>query len=120
MPGRRPNLYQRPANLSKLSEISSLTPSGEGFFLHTDQVLASLVQRWAKYVKLSAEDRAAMLALPARRKEFGKDAYLVREGQQATECTVLLTGFAFRQKLLRNGARQILSFHIPGEFIDLQ
>lgn len=27
---------------------------------------------------------------------------------------------AFRQKLLRDGSRQILSFHIPSEFLDLQ
>src|SRR5206468_3067751 len=28
--------------------------------------------------------------------------------------------FAFRQKLVSVGARQIISFHIPGEFIDIQ
>ena len=33
---------------------------------------------------------------------------------------VLLSGFAFRQKLVSDGARQIISFHIPGEFLDLQ
>jgi len=33
---------------------------------------------------------------------------------------VLLKGFAYRQKLVTDGARQIISFHIPGEFIDLQ
>ena len=45
---------------------------------------------------------------------------MVREGQQTTDCTLLLKGFAFRQKLLRDGARQIISFHIPTEFVDLQ
>ena len=29
-------------------------------------------------------------------------------------------GFAFRQKLVSDGARQIISIHIPGEFLDLQ
>ncbi|MEO5774520.1 MAG: Crp/Fnr family transcriptional regulator [Sphingomicrobium sp.] len=51
---------------------------------------------------------------------FGKDAYLVREGQQSTDCALLLRGFAFRQKLLPDGRRQIMSFHIPSEFVDLQ
>jgi len=32
----------------------------------------------------------------------------------------MLKGFSFRQKLLRDGSRQIISFHIPGEFVDLQ
>jgi len=61
-----------------------------------------------------------MLSLPYTRKRFGKDAYLVREGQRATDCSLILRGFAFRQKLLRNGGRQIISIHIPTEFVDLQ
>jgi CRP-like cAMP-binding protein len=82
--------------------------------------LAPLIRRWSRYTKFSAEDRAAIQALPFIRKTFGKDAYLVREGQKANDCALLLRGFAFRQKLLRNGGRQIISFHIPTEFVDLQ
>jgi len=37
-----------------------------------------------------------------------------------TVCTVLLQGFAYRQKILSDGSRQIISFHIPGEFLDVQ
>ena len=82
--------------------------------------LAPLVRRWSKHSRLSASDKDAIFALPFVRKSFGKDAYIVREGQQATECTLLLKGFAFRQKLLRDGGRQNISFHIPSEFVDLQ
>jgi len=45
---------------------------------------------------------------------------MVREGQRTNECSLMLRGMAFRQKLLSNGARQIISFHIPTEFVDLQ
>ena len=45
---------------------------------------------------------------------------MVREGERTTDCSLLLRGFAFRQKLLRNGSRQIISIHIPTEFVDLQ
>lgn len=69
---------------------------------------------------MSTEDKSAIQALPFTRKVFGKDAYLVREGQKANDCALLLRGFAFRQKLLRNGGRQIISFHVPTEFVDLQ
>jgi len=69
---------------------------------------------------LTSGDREALLALPHSRKSFAKDGYIVREGQLAKECTLLLNGFAFRQKLLTNGDRQIISIHIPTEFIDLQ
>ncbi|HUP67957.1 MAG TPA: Crp/Fnr family transcriptional regulator [Sphingomicrobium sp.] len=60
------------------------------------------------------------MALPFKRKTFGKDAYIVREGQRTNECSLLLRGFAFRQKVIRNGSRQIISIHIPSEFVDLQ
>lgn len=58
--------------------------------------------------------------MPFERKRFDKDSYLVREGEQTTSCTLLLDGFAFRQKLVRNGSRQIISIHISSEFVDLQ
>jgi len=82
--------------------------------------LAPLVRRWSKHVDLAPDDEDAILALPFTRRSFGKDAYVIREGHEAVECTLLLKGFAFRQKLLRDGSRQIISFHIPGEFLDLQ
>jgi CRP-like cAMP-binding protein len=82
--------------------------------------LAPLAGRWCGLSHLSEEDQAAVHSLPFTRKSFGKDGYLVREGQQVTECCVLLRGMAFRQKLLRDGSRQIISFHIPSEFVDLQ
>lgn len=82
--------------------------------------LAALVRRWSKHTDLSPEDQSAILALPFTRKRFGKDGYMVREGQRTTDCSLLLKGFAFRQKLLRNGSRQIISIHIPAEFVDLQ
>jgi CRP-like cAMP-binding protein len=88
--------------------------------LHEAAVLAPLVQRWGKRTKLSSDDRAAIMALPVTRAFFTKDAYIVREGQEARDCAILLRGFAFRQRSLRDGSRQILSFHIPTEFIDLQ
>jgi CRP-like cAMP-binding protein len=49
-----------------------------------------------------------------------RDSYLAREGEPATVCSLLVSGFAFRQKLVSDGARQIISIHIPGEFLDLQ
>jgi CRP-like cAMP-binding protein len=44
---------------------------------------------------------------------------MIREGDRPTESTVLLTGFAVRYSLLRNGKRQITALHVPGDFVDL-
>ena len=71
-------------------------------------------------MQLSHEDREAILALPFRRETFTKDAYLLRQGQQPAESTLLLRGFAYRQKLLSDGGRQIIAFLLPGDFADLQ
>ena len=80
------------------------------------------MRRWSAYAKLSPEDCSALINinLPFTRRTFHKEAYLVREGQEVSECSLLLGGFAFRQKLLRNGSRQIISIHIASEFVDLQ
>ena len=61
-----------------------------------------------------------MEKLPWNRRSYDRDSYMIREGEPTTVCTVLLSGFAFRQKLVSDGARQIISIHIPGEFIDIQ
>ena len=82
--------------------------------------LAALARRWSRHTELTPHDRDALLAMPFTRKAYSKDGYIVREGQQTTECCLLLRGFAFRQKLLSNGTRQIISIHIPTEFVDLQ
>lgn len=82
--------------------------------------LEPLVRRWSTRADLSPDDRSAILGLPFSRRKFGKDAYMVREGQHVNDCSVLLKGFAFRQKLLPNGRRQIISIHVPSEFVDLQ
>lgn len=82
--------------------------------------LSALARRWSKHCDLSEADRSAVLRLPFVRKRLGKDAYLVREGDHTTECSLLVRGFAFRQKLLRDGGRQIISIHIATEFVDLQ
>ena len=60
------------------------------------------------------------MSLPWTRRPYGRDSYLVREGEPTTTCSLLLNGFAFRQKLVSDGSRQIISIHIPGEFIDIQ
>ncbi|HEV2078653.1 MAG TPA: Crp/Fnr family transcriptional regulator [Allosphingosinicella sp.] len=86
----------------------------------SESVLEPLVRRWSKFTELREVDRKAILALPYRLKEVGRDQHLVREGQEPQNCCLILSGFAFRHKVTRDGARQIISIHLPGEFIDLQ
>jgi CRP-like cAMP-binding protein len=82
--------------------------------------LEGLFMRWQRSVALTPEDKRAVASLPWVRRPLPRDSYLVREGEPTSVCTLLVNGFAFRQKLVSDGARQIISIHIPGEFMDLQ
>jgi CRP-like cAMP-binding protein len=44
----------------------------------------------------------------------------VREGTCPDSCCILLKGFACRHKTTSSGERQIVSFHIPGDILDVQ
>jgi CRP-like cAMP-binding protein len=79
-----------------------------------------LLERWERRVPLTDEDRRAVAELPITRRTFSRDSYLVREGEPPANCHLVLSGFAYRQKLVSNGTRQIISVHIPGELIDSQ
>lgn len=80
----------------------------------------SLIRKLETIVDLSAEEKEAVLGLPFTVKTVGEDQDLVRDGDRPNECCVLIEGFACRYKLLPDGKRQIMSFHIPGDIPDLQ
>lgn len=44
---------------------------------------------------------------------------IVSEGDRPGTCLVLIEGLVGRYKQLKNGRRQILSFQVPGDFVDL-
>jgi CRP-like cAMP-binding protein len=58
--------------------------------------------------------------LPTTFRTLEPATYMIREGEPADSCILLLTGFAYRHKVTGEGARQILSVHMSGEFLDLQ
>jgi CRP-like cAMP-binding protein len=82
--------------------------------------LGNLLRELELHAKLSDEDRKLVLGLPHRVRRADAGSYLVREGDVPTHCTVLVTGYACRQKVTGQGARQILAVCIPGDAIDLQ
>jgi CRP-like cAMP-binding protein len=82
--------------------------------------LERVVRRLESRTKLDGEDRAAIRALPLTYRTLEPAAYIVREGEAAEVCVLLLAGFAYRHKVTGDGERQIMSVHMPGEFLDLQ
>lgn len=88
---------------------------------NTDHPMEKLVRKLASRNVLSSEDQNAILALPYVTRTYEPNSYLIREGELAKRyCSFVLSGFAYRQKLTAQGARQIVSLHMPGDILDLQ
>ncbi|WP_225883153.1 Crp/Fnr family transcriptional regulator [Sphingomonas aliaeris] len=79
-----------------------------------------LVRKLEKHVALEEKDRRLILDLPHVIQPFRTFDYIIREGETPGACPVLISGFAFRQKLVESGGRQIISIQIPGDALDLQ
>lgn len=78
------------------------------------------IRRLRQQAPLTDEDVDAIRALSGEVRTLNPASYLVREGEVPRICTFLLEGFAYRQKLASDGARQIVALHIPGEALDFQ
>lgn len=55
-----------------------------------------------------------------RTKRIPPNYLLVKEGDPAVDCCLLIEGYACRHKTTSNGSRQIVSFQMPGDILDLQ
>lgn len=84
------------------------------------QVFAILMARYQTRAPLSDEARAALLGLPFELRTYPRHAYLVREGEQAKTVKLVVEGLVYRHRVTTEGSRQILSIHIPGDFVDLE
>ena len=79
-----------------------------------------MIRKLQLWKRLGEEECAALLALPHEVEELAPSAYVVREGQQTKHSCLLISGFAFRQKVARSGARSINAVHMQGDIVDLQ
>lgn len=86
-----------------------------------DTPMLLMVRKLESRGPLDDADRAAILALPYVRRKYEPSSYLVREGEPSRKsCSFIESGLAFRQKLTVNGARQIVSIQMTGDFVDFQ
>ncbi|HXH16602.1 MAG TPA: Crp/Fnr family transcriptional regulator [Sphingomonas sp.] len=82
--------------------------------------LAALIRKLERLAPLDDADRQAIAALPVRVETVPAGAQLVNRGDTMTACCVLLEGYSHRYKQAANGNRQIVSFHLAGDIMDLQ
>ncbi len=94
---------------------------GEAFVAGpSDQSLEPLVRKLASISMLSPEEQQAIRSLSAKVRRLGPRHDLVREGDRPSRCCLLLEGWAARYKFVGEGKRQIISFHVAGDLVDVQ
>ncbi|WP_244640441.1 Crp/Fnr family transcriptional regulator [Aureimonas glaciei] len=69
---------------------------------------------------LSNDEMSALDRLHARRKLFPPGRDMVHQGQVNQSAYILASGWVCSYKLLSGGARQIVDFQIPGDFLGLR
>ncbi len=82
--------------------------------------LQRLLVKLKRRSRFAVADEAALLGLPFTVKTLEPGHYLVRQGERADFTCVLLEGFAYRQKIVGDGGRQIIALQVPGDAVDLQ
>jgi CRP-like cAMP-binding protein len=88
--------------------------------MNSNDILQAMLSKFERRAPLDDSDRSALLELPHKIKVFEAGKYLARDGAASDECGLIISGFAFRHKLTADGDRQIVSVHIPGDFVDLE
>ena len=78
-----------------------------------------LIRKLESIGPLTHQERQAIKSLPVRIHAVEAHQDIVRDGDQPQHCCLILSGWACRYKLLHEGKRQILSFHIAGDIPDL-
>src|SRR4051794_3148772 len=79
-----------------------------------------LIRKLESIGDVAAEEKAALRELPVQVRNFPDGRDIVAEGDRPMQCCLVLDGFVCRYRLLPEGRRQILSFHVSGEIPDLQ
>lgn len=95
--------------LTETSRSSSPLDEGNSF----------LVRKLSHYRNLPADELLPLEgSLQRSRRTTQPRAILIEQGEPAGEICVILDGWAARQKVLADGSRQILAFHLPGDICE--
>ncbi|GGI22502.1 cyclic nucleotide-binding domain-containing protein [Bradyrhizobium guangdongense] len=85
----------------------------------SDPIRAALIRRLRVSSAIADEDVKEIEALPISVRQYPAETAVVRDGERASECCLIVDGFCVRSRTIASGRRQILSLQIPGEIPDL-
>lgn len=81
--------------------------------------LTPAIRKLENATPLTDDERRAIGSLPASVRMLEPHQDIVRERDRPSQCCVILSGWAYRYKLLEEGKRQIVSLHVAGDLPDL-
>jgi len=79
-----------------------------------------LILKLDSIVRLTDDEKQALLSLPVQVNALKADQDIVREGDRPSRSCLILSGFACTYKITAHGKRQIVAFSIAGDIPDLQ
>lgn len=85
-----------------------------------DSPLAPMITKLEQWAPLSDDDCSALLQLPHVVRQLKAGHYVVWDGDRPQHCCLLIKGFAYRQKVVGEGGKQVFSIQMDGDLIDLQ
>jgi CRP-like cAMP-binding protein len=80
----------------------------------------ALVRKLRPLVELTSDELDALRSVQVQIRSLEGNTTFVNTGEKPTLCCLILSGFAYRYRILDSGRRQIFSIHIPGDIPDLQ
>ena len=84
-----------------------------------EREIEPLVRKLERFAAFSREEKRLLAGAVIRTKTLLPNEDLVRDGQEPTECHVVLDGMLCRYKLLPEGKRQIIGFQVAGDLCGL-
>ena len=78
-----------------------------------------IIEKIERFGTLSDRERRTIAEADFTIKHIDDDQDLTREGDSPSHCPVLVEGYACCYKSLESGQRQIIAFHVPGDFCNL-
>ncbi len=79
-----------------------------------------LIRKLGRFVPLTEAERAALDELSRKKRFHVQGSDLIGEGDNPRSVFLILKGWAFRYKHLKDGSRQIMAYLVPGDLCDIQ
>lgn len=79
----------------------------------------AFTRKLSRFGELTDEEVSVLESLSANPENRPRGRDLIRQGASADAVQLLLEGWAYRYKVLKNGRRQILGYLLPGDICDL-